>query len=320
MTDLPVSELPSYDELPSGSSWEVWPGNEVFGTLNLLSPERAAAAATLVRTGETFAMNWNMELPGPPLFGREQFRHEVTVGSSHRDDVLQNWNTQSSSQWDGFRHVFHPTRGDYGGVDDQHGVHHWARRGIVGRGVLVDVAKWRSEQGRPIDPTASDPIEMTDLDAALAAQGVTLETGDILLVHTGWMNWYCTLDEAGRAGVGADFRTPGLRPGRITAAWLWDNHVAAVAGDNPALEVWPPGSALTEETRAAVAADPEQRGEIFGHYYFLPMLGIPLGEMFDLRGLATACAADGRYSFLFTSAPLNLLHGVASPPNALAIR
>jgi hypothetical protein len=50
------------------------------------------------------------------------------------------------------------------------------------------------------------------------------------------------------------------------------------------------------------------------------MLGLPLGEMFNLGALAAACAADRRYTCMFTSAPLNLLHGVASPPNALAIR
>ena len=36
--------------------------------------------------------------------------------------------------------------------------------------------------------------------------------------------------------------------------------------------------------------------------------------------LAADCAADGRYEFMFTSAPLNLPSGVASPPNALAIK
>jgi hypothetical protein len=52
----------------------------------------------------------------------------------------------------------------------------------------------------------------------------------------------------------------------------------------------------------------------------LPMLGLPLGEMFFLDRLADDCAADGRYDFMFTSAPINLPHGVASPPNALAIK
>ena len=49
------------------------------------------------------------------------------------------------------------------------------------------------------------------------------------------------------------------------------------------------------------------------------MLGLPLGEMFFLDELADDCAADGTYEFMFTSAPLNLPHGVASPP-ALAIK
>jgi hypothetical protein len=50
------------------------------------------------------------------------------------------------------------------------------------------------------------------------------------------------------------------------------------------------------------------------------MLGLPLGELFFLDDLAADCAADGSYEFLLTSAPLNLPHGVASPPNALAIK
>jgi hypothetical protein len=42
--------------------------------------------------------------------------------------------------------------------------------------------------------------------------------------------------------------------------------------------------------------------------------------MFDLSALAADCAADGRYACLFVSAPLNIPRGVASPPNALAIK
>ena len=47
---------------------------------------------------------------------------------------------------------------------------------------------------------------------------------------------------------------------------------------------------------------------------------LPIGEMFTLDALAAACAADGRYEVFLTSAPLNKLGGVASPPNALALR
>ena len=48
--------------------------------------------------------------------------------------------------------------------------------------------------------------------------------------------------------------------------------------------------------------------------------GMPIGEMFQLDELAAACATDGRYEFFLTSAPLNKRGGVASPPNALAIK
>ena len=60
--------------------------------------------------------------------------------------------------------------------------------------------------------------------------------------------------------------------------------------------------------------------EVFAHSLLLPMLGIPLGELFDLSALAADCAADGRYACLFVSAPPNVSHGVATPPNALAIK
>jgi hypothetical protein len=50
------------------------------------------------------------------------------------------------------------------------------------------------------------------------------------------------------------------------------------------------------------------------------LLGIPIGELWNLDPLAEDCASDGVYSFLFTSAPLNVEAGVASPPNALAIK
>ena len=49
-------------------------------------------------------------------------------------------------------------------------------------------------------------------------------------------------------------------------------------------------------------------------------MGLVQGQNFDLEALAADCAEDGRYEFLLTSAPLHLEGGVASPPNALAIK
>lgn len=330
------SDLPDYDDLPRRgghpAAWDLWGPDDVFGCLNLLTPERAADAARLVERGAVFAMNWSMGLPDPPLFGRAAFRHEVTGSetSTSRDDVLHDWNTQSSSQWDGFRHVRNhgaladeDGTGNFGGVPDaQHGIDHWAKRGIVGRAVLADVARWRESVGRPLHYDRSDPIEPSDVVDTLVAQGTQVHEGDVLLIRTGWIGWYEQLpaDERARIADVDTLVTPGLRSGEELARVLWNLHVSAVAADNPAVEVWPPGSTLDDDTRAAVRADRRRMHELFTHTLLLPMLGLPLGEMFVLDALAEDCAADGRYECFFTSAPLNLPHGVASPPNALAIK
>ena len=315
--------LPSYDDLPvhpdapPGSSWGVWaePGRDVLGCLNLLTPERIVRAASLIRTGRVFALNLSMDLPGPPLFGRASYTHEVTGAAWSHDDLLHGWNTQSSSQWDGFRHVHSPVHGPYGGVaDGDHGIHHWVDR-IVGRAVLADVGRHRAAEGRPLDCSTSDPITPDDVQATLDAQGTTVEEGDVLLLRTGWLSWYRALDDAGKRAVAEPgaLRAPGLTRGEPTARFLWDLHISAVAADNPALEVWP-------IERLAPDADQRTWPDAFVHTAILPLLGLPIGELFDLDALAEDCAADGRYESFFTSAPLNLPNGVASPPNALAIR
>jgi kynurenine formamidase len=308
---------PTYDELvsrtdaPPGSSWGLWPGREVLGCLNRITPERRQRAAGLVRSGEVYALDLDPEQPDPPLFQRARMTREVTwLGDVGHDEILSGYNTQSSSQWDGFRHIRSREHGFHGGVaDEDHGIHHWADHGIVTRGVLADVARHRS-----IAPGESDVIDPGDVQACLDAQGVQVERGDILLIRTGWTTWYRSLDAAGRATAANEAKCCGLRAGPSTARFLWDLGLAAVAADNPALEVFPPGTGRENGDGDA------GRERSFLHFYLLPRLGLPIGELWDLDALADACSADGRYDFMLTSAPLRLRNGVASPPNALAIR
>ncbi|MEY2420728.1 MAG: hypothetical protein QOI95_795 [Acidimicrobiaceae bacterium] len=305
---------PTYDELlartdaPAGSTWGLWPGREVLGCLNRITPERRRRAAGLVTTGDVFALDLDPELPDPPLFGRSRMHREVTwLGDVGHDEILSGYNTQSSSQWDGFRHIRSREHGFYGGVaDEDHGIHHWANHGIVTRGVLADVARFRS-----IEPGESDVITAEEVQACLDAQRVSVERGDVLLLRTGWTSWYRSLDATGREDAAGKQQCCGLRAGPSTARYLWDLGIAAVVADNPALEVFPPG------TGGETVDDAEGR---FLHFQLLPRLGLPIGELWDLDSLADACATDGRYDFMLTSAPLRLLGGVASPPNALAIR
>jgi kynurenine formamidase len=300
-------------------------GPDHFGCLNLLTADKLIAAAQLVQRGAVFALNWSADLPDPPMFGRLKHTHEVINRPTGHDDVLHGWNTQSSSQWDGFRHIKNIPNGFYDGVaDEDHGVDHWARRGIAGRAVLCDVGRWRAAQGRPLQHAESDVIEPEDILATLESQGSPLEHGDVLLMRTGWTEWYeSSTDAAMRVTIAdrARLKAPGLPSGERTAEFLWDLHIAAIAADNPSVEVWPPGTGQDAARIAEVKTNhPELMHEVFAHSLLLPMLGIPLGELFDLSKLADDCAADGRYTCLFVSAPLNVPHGVASPPNALAIK
>ncbi len=328
MSSTAPNGLPAYDDLPvvpdapKGSSWGVWGPDDKFGCLNLLTPETALAGAACVTEGAVFNLNLEMELPAPTMFRREALQHVIkNLGTVGHDDLLVNMNTQSSSQWDGFRHMKHPAWGFYNGVaDEEHGIHFWARRGLAGRAVLADVARWRASVGRPIEPQETDVITIDDLHATLAAEGVEVQTGDVLLLRTGWLGWYRSLDEEGRAAAAVfGSQSPGLQRGKVAAKALWDLHISAIAADNPALESNPAGGYdATDIERWRDAAD--EASEAMLHFSLLGLLGIPIGELFDLDALAEHCAADGRYTALFTSAPLNLQNGVASPPNALAIK
>src|SRR5580698_10374592 len=308
--------------MPAGSSWGLWGPADTFGCLNLLTPERIRAGLAGAVRGAVFNLNLDMELPSPPLFSRSAFEHVVHDFTLGHDDELNGWNTQSSSQWDGFRHMKHPVYGHYNGVaDEDHGIHFWARRGIVGRAVLADVARWRESVGRPLDPASPTAIEIEDLMATLDAQGVEIEVGDILLLRTGWISWYRGLGEEARNKLAetTGIAACGLQRGVESARALWNLHISAIAADNPALEVMPFGFGNRDEAKHWTE-DPGRAAETMLHFSLLGLLGIPIGEFFDLDALAEDCASDGRYAVLLTSAPLNLLAGVASPPNALAIK
>ena len=325
-TPLPDhADLPVVEGAPPGSSWGLWGEGDRLGCLNLLTPERVVEAARLVQTGAVFPLDAPLDVVDPPMFGRVPMQHTVTgegdPASIYHDDVLDGWNTQASTQWDGFRHIPHPVHRFYGGLDEKdHGVDHWAERGIVGRGVLADVGRWLEADGRPLALDQPVPIDPEDVVRCLADEGVESEPGDVLLIRTGWLGWYRARSAEEKAAMAEQHANPGLRPGMATARTLWDLHIAAVAADNPAVEVWPPGAISSPEDLQAAMEDRSTMPEIFVHTALIPLLGIPLGEFFVLDALAEDCARDGRYTFLFTSSPLHLTRGVASPPNALAIK
>ena len=88
---------------------------------------------------------------------------------------------------------------------------------------------------------------------------------------------------------------------KLPQGWTLSD-VAAVAVDNPAVETL----RVTKE-------------EGFLHRLLIPLLGMPLGEFWNLEELARACRARSRHEFLFFSVPLKIPRGAGSPGNGLAI-
>ncbi len=250
----------------------------------------------------------------PPLFGRAAAEHRVSPLAPMANDDFVHFNTQESSQWDGLGHVGHIRHERYyGGVTTEDvrggnaklGIHHWANK-FVGRGLLIDAFGYRKAKGREASPLHRDVYSLDELKAAIEHQGSALKPGTILLVRTGWMESYekLTPDEKRAMASPEKMRSTGIEASRELVAWLWNNRVAAIGTDCPAVEPFP--SDFSDERIL--------------HYRALPLLGLPLGELFVLAPLAEDCARDRRYEFMVVSAPLNVEGGIASPPNAVAIK
>jgi Putative cyclase len=309
--------LPSYDELPEvpglglRHAWDVFGDDDVLGSINLVTPARVARAAASVTTGELVSLDLPLNLPNPPLFGRKPYEHTViALNRNEMDDHLDNFHPQGSTQWDALNHVRCREHGFWGGRTQDPtvgpnglGIHHWAEHGIAGRGVLVDVAGWREREGRPLPPFEPESITVADLEATLASERVVPEVGDIWCIRTGWVGAYRDLDHDARVAYALDPTFAGLHAGEDMARFLWNAHPAALVCDNPAVEVVPGDASV---------------GSL--HRRLLPTLGLALGEMFDLEKLAARCQADGRFTFFFVAAPINVPDALGSPGNAVAIR
>jgi hypothetical protein len=90
---------------PPGAAW-FWGPDDYLGRLNLLTPARVLKAKEEIRTGEMVSVNLPLDEPDPPTFGREKFRHEIKdIANGISFDDMYSLNTQSGTQWDGFRHV-----------------------------------------------------------------------------------------------------------------------------------------------------------------------------------------------------------------------
>jgi kynurenine formamidase len=333
-----MAEFPSYAELrrnpkgaPPGSSWEVFGRGDQRGSLNFLGPEKVVQASALVKRGVGFNLDYPVNSFSPfPSGAREDATHTIFQNNpNHRDDVLDRYYPQSSSQIDGLRHIRNPRFGFYGGTPDEHiaegtgelGIQHWARPGIITRGILADVERSRRAMGRPLRQADPDAITVEDLRTALDQQGCRLNPGDALLVRTGWATHFLETSVEDRRALIGNLRSPGLEQSHDMVAFLWDNQISLVAADNIALEVMPPsGDSPFRYTGDEAQAVRGVSNSGMMHRALIPLLGFAIGELWSLDELASDCADDGVYEFMTVAKPINLVGGVGSPANAVAIK
>jgi kynurenine formamidase len=306
---------PSFEELPvlPGSdlrhAWDVFGDQDAVGTLNFLTEECRREAMTAVRNGIAVNLSLPLNEPKPSPFGRRPLQHEVFQTSSFSwDDRITTLDMQASTQWDGLLHVRHREFGFYGGrlddpvAADKLGIDRWVDHGMVGRGVLLDVQHHFDQCGRAYDPLSSIAVSAQDLQDAAATQDVILREGDILLLRFGWYAAFQEAEPGVRSSVIDRPSCAGLHAGESTARFLWDTGIAAIACDNPSVEVQPGDKAAG-----------------YLHHRLLTMLGMPLGELFALDELSRLCRQFGRWDFLFASVPLNVPGAIGSPANAVAM-
>ncbi len=292
-------------------NWGRWGADDERGTINLITPERVAAASTLVRRGAIFDLGIPFGADGPQPGGSrinpvrlmsETGANQDFPGAFHYADDYVFMPLQAASQWDGLAHVYYDDtlyNGFPASSVGPHGAEHCSidrlAKGIVGRGVLLDIARLKGVDWMQ----AGDVITPNDLDAAARRQGVDVQPGDILLFRTGWRKKFLTDGDA------TDFMAgePGL--GLACCDWLHDHDVAAVASDNWAIEVLP-GEVDTELLPV--------------HMVLIRDMGMTLGEILDFEELASDCEADGVWEFLLTAPPIKFTNAVGSPINPLAIK
>ncbi len=284
--------------LPAGEQpW--WPSrygaDDQIGTLNEITPDRVIEAVRLVRLGERIDLGRVLDRDTPVFPGR--FWHQSVdlaplITNQRRADAHGrgwgrneiNWITeiqvgtfQVGTQLDSIGHL---QIGDrfYNGWTTKDVVEEWGlnRFGIetvppiVARGVLIDLAtaKGVAHLGK------GEVIGIDDVQAALARQGITLNAGDVVLLHTGWGSLWGKDNALFLSGE------PG--PGLALIEWLYRQRIAAVGTDS-----WSIGPVPGE--------DPERP-------FLVPQTMYVKMGMFGFENLATErLAARGIHEFVFVN-------------------
>ena len=179
------------------------------------------------------------------------------------------------------------------------GIENMAARCVQGRGVMIDLRAHCGDR--------REVVGYERLMAILAADGVTVESGDMVCLHTGFAEALMAMKGRPDArqledtGAVLDGRDPRL------LQWITDSGLSVLIADNYAVEAHPAAS----QPASCSATLPL-------HEHCLFKLGVHLGEIWHLTPLAEWLRAHGRHRFLLTAPPLRLPGAVGSPATPVA--
>ena len=317
-----MTEVPTMTELlrDAPNNWDKWGAKDEVGALNYLTEREVLHGVTHVRSGSVFTLQRLIGDPqGDPVWPGRQAAERTMVldesswdvegapsflGGLHYADDKINAFLQGSTQYDALGHVWYDgkiwngydARTTVGGLDKA-SVAPIAERGVVGRGVLLDMARFRGKDNFDKGETFTHE----DLEACAAAQGHTIEPHDVLIIRTNFLKLFVDQGDT----FYEDFCEPGLTYSPELVRWFHNKEIPNIVTDTIANEV---------------TIDPVSGVALPLHCALMRNLGIAFTELCDLEKLAGSCAQDRQYTFLYVAAPLKVHRAAGSPVNPVAIK
>ncbi|CAI3803871.1 cyclase family protein [Pseudarthrobacter sp. MM222] len=305
----------------AGTSWGLFPEPD-RGTPSFIAQDAILRAKNCIRSGAVFGLDYPADAFDPGMsIRRTAPRHTIySSHPAHRDDYVDGYYLQGSTQIDGLRHRRADDVGFYNGTPDARitegtpdlGIQEWAEKPIVSRGVLVDLHGYRAGQGNPVDHANGEPLSLALIQEAMEAQSLSIRPGDVLMLHTGWCEWFLALSLEKKQRARDGRRASGVAQSQEFVAWAWDHQLALVAADNFAFECLPP-----VPDSPFLHSAPNDRGMM--HQQLLAKLGMPLGELWRLGPLSRHMQTTGNWDAFLSIKPLNITGGTGSPANATAV-
>lgn len=276
-----------------------WGSDDEIGAANYLTNATTLEAASLIQTGQTYQLGIEIteETLGPG--GRQAINTLLPLQANETELFVDDYiagHLSVGTQIDGLGHAVVEGR-SYNNVSlsENLGLNGLNRLGIetippiATRGILLNIAAVRDVDSLQL----GEAITVADIEAALEQQNIQIGTGDVVLLHTGWMDAMLRADPLRYVNS-----EPGL--GVEAAQFLAGQNVVAVGLDVAQID---PIGETDDYSRPA-------------HKVLLIDNGV-----FTLENINTSeLARDKVYEFMLVFGPIRYGGAAQAPINPIAIR